>query len=91
MGVTTHPEINQRDLRNRSKEIMDGVELGQTFTVTRDGRAIGELVPLRQRRRFVSREDLRRLAALSPGFSPEHLREEQDRVVDSALTDPYDR
>jgi antitoxin (DNA-binding transcriptional repressor) of toxin-antitoxin stability system len=41
----------------RSKEIMDAVERGQAFTVTRDGHRIGELVPLRQRRRFVSRAE----------------------------------
>ena len=31
------PEITQRDLRSRSREIMDAVEHGQGFTVTRDG------------------------------------------------------
>ena len=53
--MSSQPEITQRDLRMRSKEIMDAVERGQAFTVTRDGHRIGELVPLRQRRRFVSR------------------------------------
>jgi prevent-host-death family protein len=51
------PEITQRDLRSRSREIMDAVEHGQSFTVTRDGHRIGELVPLRGRRRFVSRDE----------------------------------
>jgi len=37
------PEITQRDLRSRSREIMDAVEHGQAFTVTRDGHQIGEL------------------------------------------------
>jgi antitoxin (DNA-binding transcriptional repressor) of toxin-antitoxin stability system len=32
---------------------MDAVENGQTFTVTRDGHRMGELVPLRHRRRCV--------------------------------------
>jgi predicted nucleic acid-binding protein/antitoxin (DNA-binding transcriptional repressor) of toxin-antitoxin stability system len=36
----------------RSKEIMDAVERGQFFTVTRDGRPIGELVPPRGRPRL---------------------------------------
>ena len=31
---------------------MDAVEGGQAFTVTRDGHQIGELIPLRQRRRY---------------------------------------
>ena len=51
------PEITQRDLRNKSREIMDAVEGGQAFTITRDGREIGELIPIRRRRRFVPRAD----------------------------------
>lgn len=34
-GMTAPPEITQRDLRTRSKEIMDAVQGGQAFTVTR--------------------------------------------------------
>ena len=51
------PEITQRDLRTRSREIMDAVQGGQVFVVTRDGHRIGELVPLRRRRRFVPRAE----------------------------------
>jgi len=36
---------------------MDAVEHGQAFTVTRDGHQIGEPVPIRRRRRFVSRQE----------------------------------
>ena len=36
---------------------MDAVEHGQSFTVTRGGHRIGELIPLRRRRRFVSRQE----------------------------------
>jgi hypothetical protein len=32
---------------------MDAVQNGQSFTVTRDGHRIGELIALRRRRRFV--------------------------------------
>lgn len=55
--MSGHPEISQRDLRLRSKEIMDSVEGGQSFTVTRDGHQIAELIPLRRRRTFVPREE----------------------------------
>ena len=51
--MSAQQEITQRDLRNKSREIMDAVEGGQAFTVTRDGREIGELIPIRRRRRFV--------------------------------------
>ena len=37
----SNPEITQRDLRSRSREIMDAVEHGHSFTVTRAGHRIG--------------------------------------------------
>lgn len=43
--MSAQPEITQRDLQNRSKEIMDAVQGGQSFAVTRDGHQIGELIP----------------------------------------------
>ncbi len=55
--MSVQPEITQRDLRSRSKEIMDAVQGGQSFTVTRGGHRIGELVPLRRHRRFVPRSE----------------------------------
>lgn len=83
------PEINQRDLRQRSREIMDAVEQGHSFTVTRDGRGIGQLVPLRSRRRFVPRADF----FGSPGLEIdlEAFRADQDAVLDDEVDDPYAR
>ena len=89
--MSAQPEITQRDLRNRSREIMDAVERGQAFTVTRDGHRIGELIPLRRRRRFVTREDF---AATSGRISPPNLdafRADQDAALDQRTTDPYGR
>ncbi|MCO5994753.1 type II toxin-antitoxin system Phd/YefM family antitoxin [Actinoallomurus rhizosphaericola] len=89
--MVAQPEITQRDLRNRSKEIMDAVEHGQAFTVTRDGHQIGELIPLRRRRRFVPREEF---AAMSRGASAIDLdafRADQDAALDHEAADPYGR
>lgn len=44
--MSENREVSQRDLRSRSKEIMDAVSGGTTFTVTRDGVPIGRLAPL---------------------------------------------
>lgn len=88
MGV--HPEISQRDLRLRSREIMDAVEHGQTFTVTRDGREIGELVPLRRRQRFVSRVGFAELSRTAPMVDLDRFRSDQD-AVEQGLDDPYAR
>lgn len=38
--------ISQRDLRNDNAQIMDGVEQGETYTVTRRGVPIARLVPI---------------------------------------------
>ena len=38
--------ITQRDLRNSSTRIMDAVERGETFIVTRNGTPVAELGPI---------------------------------------------
>jgi len=85
------PEITQRDLRNRSKEIMDAVQGGQAFTVTRDGHRIGELIPLRRRRRFVPRSEFAAMSLTAPDISLDAFRADQDAAVDQGLDDPYGR
>jgi prevent-host-death family protein len=89
--MTAQPEITQRDLRNRSKEIMDAVENGQAFTVTRDGHQIGELIPLRQRRRFVPRQEFAAMSAAAAAASVEAFRADQDAALDHGLDSPYDQ
>jgi prevent-host-death family protein len=89
--VGAQPEITQRDLRSRSKEIMDAVEHGQSFTVTRDGHEIGELIPLRRRRRFVSREEFAAMSRNAPTINLEAFRADQDAAIDNEATSPYDR
>ena len=89
-SVTHQPEITQRDLRMRSKEIMDAVERGQAFTVTRDGHRIGELVPLRQRRRFVSRAEFAAMSRSAPAIDANAFRADQDAAADQAGS-AYDR
>ncbi|MFH0519507.1 type II toxin-antitoxin system Phd/YefM family antitoxin [Streptomyces sp. M41] len=89
--MTAQPEITQRDLRTRSKEIMDAVQGGQAFTVTRDGHRVGELIPLRRRRRFVPRAEFAAMSRTAPDISPDAFRDDQDAVVEQELDDPYAR
>src|SRR5215469_13996923 len=89
--MTTFPEITQRDLRMRSREIMDAVEHGQSFTVTRDGRRIGELIPLRRRRRFVPREEFSAMSRNAPEGDLEAFRSDQDAAADHEIASPYER
>lgn len=85
------PEITQRDLRNRSKEIMDAVESGRSFTVTRDGHRIGELIPLRRRRRFVTRDEFAGMSRNAATVDLAAFRADQDAVAEQESADPYDR
>jgi len=70
---------------------MDAVVHGQAFTVTRDGHQIGELIPLRQRRRFVPRQEF---AAMSRGAAATSLaafRADQDATADQDQASLYDQ
>jgi antitoxin (DNA-binding transcriptional repressor) of toxin-antitoxin stability system len=89
--VSGYPEISQRDLRTRSREIMDAVEHGQSFTVTRDGHRIGELTPLRRRRTFVSRQEFVTMSRNAPHVDLEAFRADQDAAVDSEAGSRYER
>lgn len=89
--MPAQPEITQRDLRNRSKEIMDAVQQGQAFIVTRDGHQIGELIPLRRRRRFVSRTEFAAMSRGAPDISIRAFRADQDTTADQGADDPYAR
>jgi prevent-host-death family protein len=85
------PEITQRDLRSRSREIMDAVEHGQSFTVTRNGHQIGELVPVRRRRRFVSRQEFAAMSRNAPATDLDAFRADQDAAADHEADGAYER
>jgi prevent-host-death family protein len=87
----SYPEITQRDLRSRSREIMDAVEHGQSFTVTRDGHRIGELIPLRRRRRFVPREEFAAMSRNAPAVDLDAFRTDQEAALDQESASPYER
>jgi antitoxin (DNA-binding transcriptional repressor) of toxin-antitoxin stability system len=89
--MSAQPEITQRDLRTRSKEIMDAVQGGQSFTVTRDGHRIGELIPLRGRRRFVPRGEFAARSHSAPDVRLEDFRADQEADIDQEPGDPHVR
>lgn len=91
VGVDASREVTQRDLRMRSREIMDAVERGQSFTVTRDGRRIGELIPLRHRRRFVPKPEFVAMSRNAPAVDLGAFRADQDAAIDQQVGDVYGR
>ena len=55
--------IGQRELRNDNAEIMRRVEAGESFTVTRNGKPVADLVPHQANRRSAQT-----LARIQVGF-----------------------
>jgi antitoxin (DNA-binding transcriptional repressor) of toxin-antitoxin stability system len=70
---------------------MDAVERGQSFTVTRDGHEIAELIPLRRRPRFVSRHQFAATSGNAPSVDLDAFRADQNAAADHEPTNPYDR
>ena len=68
---------------------MDAVESGESFTVTRDGRPMGQLIPLR--RRFVHKAQFVASSATAAAIDPDRLRDDVAASVDLDLDDPYAR
>ncbi len=73
-------EITQRELRNASGEIMRALDRGESFVVTRNGVAVGELAPLR-RRRFGAAETARAAFAGAPNIDGLRFGAEIDAAV----------
>jgi prevent-host-death family protein len=75
--------VSIRELRNHGGEVVDRVEAGASAIVTRDGRAVAELRPVRSRgvNATALLERWRRLPPVDPG----RLRRDLDDVIDQAL------
>ncbi|WP_084959418.1 type II toxin-antitoxin system prevent-host-death family antitoxin [Thermoactinospora rubra] len=86
------PEISQWDLKHRAAEIMDAIEHGQAFVLTRNGRRIAVVTPISRRRTFVSRE---RMQAAFSGIGRIDDRKFAEDVraafADDTDEDAYDR
>jgi prevent-host-death family protein len=82
--------IPQRELRNRSGEILRQAEKGQTFTVTVDGRPVAVIGPY-PRRQWVPRAELLDLLRSGPP-DPEFAQDiaELGGTLED-LTDPWQR
>jgi antitoxin (DNA-binding transcriptional repressor) of toxin-antitoxin stability system len=70
---------------------MDAVEHGESFTVTRDGHRIGELIPLRRHRRFIPRQEFTAMSRNAPAVDLDAFRADQDVALDHEAASPYDR
>jgi prevent-host-death family protein len=71
--------ISQREFRNNSAAVMDAVEAGETYHVTRNGVAVAELRPLARRRRLSAEELVERHKKL-PRVDYAQMRNDADQV-----------
>ncbi|MER5441617.1 type II toxin-antitoxin system prevent-host-death family antitoxin [Streptomyces sp. NPDC002790] len=88
--------ITQREFRNNSAAVMDAVEAGETYHITRKGIEVAELRPV-PRRRALSAEELVGRAKRLPRVDYEQMRREADEffgtegLVGEADDDPWER
>lgn len=78
-------QISQRELRNDSGRIMRALDEGRSFVVSRNGRPVGELRPLR-RDRFVAATVAVDSFRNAPRVDWTRLREDLDDGVDQDIT-----
>ena len=74
-------EITQRQLRNESGEVMRALDAGESFVVTRNGVAVGELHPVR-RHRYVNRELALATFSGAPPIDAARFRADIDGLTD---------
>lgn len=76
-------DVSIRELRNHGGDVVDRVAAGERLTITRSGRPVAELAPLR-RPALSSAVLLDRWRGL-PTVDAARLREDVDAVLDPAL------
>lgn len=72
--------ISQAELRNGSAAVMDALEAGEEFIITRNGRPVGELRPVAAAREVNTAELKRRLARFAGAGSSAEEREQVDAI-----------
>jgi antitoxin (DNA-binding transcriptional repressor) of toxin-antitoxin stability system len=80
-----HHEITQRELRNDSGRIMNELDMGHSFLVTRNGVPVGELRPV-NRRMFVAKSAIAALFTHVPPTDAKKFRADLDEILDQDPT-----
>jgi prevent-host-death family protein len=78
--------VTIRHLRNKGGDVIDRVEQGEMLLVTRDGRPVAELRPVRSR--GVPRDLLVSRARNLPPVDPDGLRADLDAAIDPDISWP---
>ncbi|SEP52201.1 type II toxin-antitoxin system Phd/YefM family antitoxin [Amycolatopsis saalfeldensis] len=85
--------ISQREFRNNSAAVMDAVEAGETFRITRNGVEVAEVRPIPRRRRLTAEELVTRHKRLPQVDAAELRRDSDEHFGDERIdaTDPWER
>jgi len=75
--------VTIRELRNHGGDVVDRVERGETVTITRSGKPVAELRPVRKQR--LTAEELLVRCRRLPAVDPSALHADIDAVLDSRL------
>jgi prevent-host-death family protein len=75
--------VTIRELRNHGGDVVDRVERGETVTITRSGKPVAELRPVRKQR--LTAEELLARCRRLPAVDPSALHADIDAVLDSRL------
>lgn len=86
-GTVRHMQtvITQRDLRNNNADIMRRLEEGETFIITRNGKQVGVLTPMK-RPQFARMTDVLEAFRGLPEMSYAELRRDLDEFIDQDPT-----
>jgi antitoxin (DNA-binding transcriptional repressor) of toxin-antitoxin stability system len=76
--VAVRRTISQAELRNGSAAVMDALEAGEEFIITRNGVPVGELRPITLHRELSAVELVELFASLPAGSTSEQIRAEAD-------------
>lgn len=77
------PEVTIRELRNQGGDVVDRVARGERLTITRSGRPVAELAPVRKP--GVSLEAAIASRRSLPRADPDAWRRDIDEFIDSSL------
>ena len=76
-------EVSIRDLRNHGGDVVDRAAKGERLTITRSGKPVAELRPLK--REPMSLEVVLARRRHLPAVDPDQLRHDLDQIVDQTL------
>ena len=77
--------VASRELRNSTRELLARVQAGEEITITVHGRPAAVLSPLRDRRRWIPREEF--VARLASRAADTRLREDLDTLTPDTTDD----